>query len=85
MSDQRYIHKLVNTIFYNKQLRWDFPTLKDLDEKSKKFADHHVVLLAHRHGEERQVQSSYANNAHCTTALDLVFKIHESLDIPPLF
>ncbi|KAJ5529471.1 hypothetical protein N7527_002864 [Penicillium freii] len=60
-----------------------FPTLTDPDEKSKKSADHNVVLLAHRHGKERQVQSSYATNAHCTTALDLVFKIHESIDIPP--
>ncbi|KAJ5969025.1 hypothetical protein N7501_005273 [Penicillium viridicatum] len=42
-----------------------------------------VVFLVHRHGKERQVQSSYANNAHCTIAFDLVFKIHESLDIPP--
>lgn len=86
-----HIHKLVNTIFYNKRLRWDFPRHTDPNEKSKTFADHNkqeynvnsnVVFLAHRHGEERQVQSSYANSAHCTTAFDVVFKIHESLEIP---
>ncbi|CAI7606987.1 unnamed protein product [Penicillium viridicatum] len=31
---------LLEGIFSNNQLRWDFPTLTDPDEKSKKFADH---------------------------------------------
>ncbi|KAJ5356548.1 hypothetical protein N7517_011157 [Penicillium concentricum] len=41
-----------------------------------------VVFLAHKHGQERQVQSSYANGAHCNTSFVLAFKIHQSLAIP---
>ncbi|KUM59635.1 hypothetical protein ACN42_g7510 [Penicillium freii] len=52
---------LLEGIFSNNQLRWDFPTLTDPDEKSKKFADHNkqeynvnsnVVFLAHAQDDE---------------------------------
>jgi hypothetical protein len=84
------IHSMVNKLFYNHEIRWEYANILDPSNYAGQFSDYNmahyqiksnVVFLNVANGEESMQGYSFVNHSHISLALDLAHDLHTSLSV----